>query len=609
MAHFAQGGRKDAGKISRKDTQTSKVAKPAVSTPSAMNAVSQSAPASSDQLIQLQQQLGNQAVSQLLGKVQRRPATNATKAPPAIGMKGGEAPTPVQSQIEQARGGGQALDGSVAEAVGGKLGADFNGVRVHTDSKADTLNRSLSAKAFTTGKDIFFSQGTYSPNTASGQQLLAHELTHVVQQSGSRNTKPQTKLKVGPAHDGFEAQADRRARQVGGGGQASQNLAEGLPQGGGTVQRGWIQRLAYNDSPVPDLSPATIDELSKTPSGQEGAYKARQGGTKVWLKFTEKQDAMAAEYGNMVIGSSTGLQVPGSRYFLRGTAQFNALAGNVTAWKTDARTPLGSRITQDADNDVQKEVATVMENLRGESAEALAQDPAQHAPLLEALLRPSVLKDMAEMLVIDAILGNSDRIDRGTRHPLANIGNFFVTPDFTHLATIDNAAERTGAITGNNLAQGFTNKSLMLKDVMNPNFVRRAVDSLCDALVETARPIDGGALGLSLAEGVRQMITVRLMAAVTQARRDVVTQMKVKNNKNTMKAQHATLSEDLRNDFMRPNWDTLRIKAKYLDLRNKGASDEVAINAALKHLEHKNDKANNQLLRQRLPGIGKIFKV
>jgi Domain of unknown function (DUF4157) len=602
MAHFAQGGRKASGKINRKETKTASVAKPAVSTPSAINAVSQSAPASPDQLVQLQQQYGNRAVSQLLGKVQRQPAT---KVQPAIGMKGGEAPAPVQSQIERARGGGQALDGTVAETVGGKLGADFNGVRVHTDSKADTLNRSLSAKAFTTGKDIFFSQGTYCPGTPSGQQLLTHELTHVVQQSGSRNTKAQTKLKVGSAHDGFEAQADRIAGQVGRG----QNLAEGLTQGGGTVQRGWIQRLAYTDAPVPNFAPANIDELSKTPSGQEGAYKARQGGTKVWLKFTAKSDAMAAEYGNMVIGNSTGLAVPGSRYFLNGTAQFNALAGNVTAWATDARTPVGSRITQDAANDVHKEVATVMENLRGLPADAVAQDPAQHAPLIEALLRASVLKDMAEMLVIDAILGNSDRLDRGARHPLANIGNFFITPDFTHLATIDNAAERTGEITGNNLAQGFTSKSLMLKDVAEPAFVRRAVNSLCDALVETARPIDGGALGISLSEGTRQMITTRLIAAVTQARRDVVAQMQVKNNKNTMKAQHATLSQDLRNDFTKPNWDTLRIKAKYLDLRNKGASDEDAIKTALKHLEHKNQKANNQLLRQRLPGLGKIFKV
>jgi hypothetical protein len=67
----------------------------------------------------------------------------------------------------------------------GAFGADFSGVRVHTDSKSDSLNRSVQAKAFTTGSDIFFRSGTYQPASSGGQELLAHELTHVVQQGGA----------------------------------------------------------------------------------------------------------------------------------------------------------------------------------------------------------------------------------------------------------------------------------------------------------------------------------------------------------------------------------------------------------------------------------------
>ncbi|NOZ70116.1 MAG: DUF4157 domain-containing protein [Deferribacteres bacterium] len=63
-----------------------------------------------------------------------------------------------------------------------RFGADFSSVRVHTDSNAVQMNRQLNAQAFTYGKDIYFGAGRYSPGTASGRRLLAHELTHVVQQ-------------------------------------------------------------------------------------------------------------------------------------------------------------------------------------------------------------------------------------------------------------------------------------------------------------------------------------------------------------------------------------------------------------------------------------------
>ena len=64
------------------------------------------------------------------------------------------------------------------------FGADFSGVKVHTDATSDELNQAIQAKAFTTGEDIFFRSGAYEPSSWGGQELLAHELTHVVQQNG-----------------------------------------------------------------------------------------------------------------------------------------------------------------------------------------------------------------------------------------------------------------------------------------------------------------------------------------------------------------------------------------------------------------------------------------
>ncbi len=155
--------------------------------------------ASSEQIAQLQHRYGNRAVQHLIQSAQ----TAQVQREASVGLEGGEVSGDLRSQIHAAGGGGQALDKSAGSQMGGVVGADFSNVKVHTDSEADTLNRSLSAKAFTLGNDVFFSEGAYSPGTQSGQQLLAHELTHIVQQGGAASqpkaNTPPTKTLAGPA--------------------------------------------------------------------------------------------------------------------------------------------------------------------------------------------------------------------------------------------------------------------------------------------------------------------------------------------------------------------------------------------------------------------------
>ena len=103
------------------------------------------------------------------------------------------------------------MDSGAREQMEPTFGADFSGVRVHADTEADTLNRAVSARAFTTGQDIFFREGEYNPGSSSGRELLAHELTHVVQQN-SNQINP--KLSINQPHDEFELKADRMARMV-----------------------------------------------------------------------------------------------------------------------------------------------------------------------------------------------------------------------------------------------------------------------------------------------------------------------------------------------------------------------------------------------------------
>ncbi len=87
----------------------------------------------------------------------------------------------IESSVNSLKGGGQPLSESTRSYFEPRFGSDFSSVRIHNDSKAAETAKSINAKAFTTGKDVVFGAGQYSPGTSTGKQLLAHELTHVVQ--------------------------------------------------------------------------------------------------------------------------------------------------------------------------------------------------------------------------------------------------------------------------------------------------------------------------------------------------------------------------------------------------------------------------------------------
>ncbi|HEX7839500.1 MAG TPA: DUF4157 domain-containing protein [Kofleriaceae bacterium] len=90
-----------------------------------------------------------------------------------------------EAELEGARRGGQALPGPLRAGMEEAFGQDFAPVRVHTDAAADRLSRAFGARAFTTGHDLFFRGGEYDPASRGGQETIAHELTHVVQQRGA----------------------------------------------------------------------------------------------------------------------------------------------------------------------------------------------------------------------------------------------------------------------------------------------------------------------------------------------------------------------------------------------------------------------------------------
>ena len=123
----------------------------------------------------------------------------------------GRAHPDVEQTIARTRGGGQPLDGSTRETVGGALGDPLSDVRVHTDDTANRLATSVSARAFTTGSDVYFAKGEYNPGSSEGNRLLAHELSHVVQQRGAPTEGP---LTVSQPGDALEQEADQASSGI-----------------------------------------------------------------------------------------------------------------------------------------------------------------------------------------------------------------------------------------------------------------------------------------------------------------------------------------------------------------------------------------------------------
>lgn len=113
-------------------------------------------------------------------------------------------------------GGGSPLDDGVRTSMESRMGQDFGDVRVHTGDAAHDSARSVSAHAYTVGSNIVFQRGAYDPGSSSGQTLLAHELTHVVQQrQGPVDGTPSAGgVSVSSPSDRFEVEAAVNAERV-----------------------------------------------------------------------------------------------------------------------------------------------------------------------------------------------------------------------------------------------------------------------------------------------------------------------------------------------------------------------------------------------------------
>ena len=108
---------------------------------------------------------------------------------------------------------GQPLDATTRTFMESRFGHDFSQVRVHTDTKAAEAAEAVNARAYTVGQNVVFGAGQYTLDTTIGKKLLAHELTHTIQQ-GNQNPAYQSELQIGSTSDPAEAVADKMGHAI-----------------------------------------------------------------------------------------------------------------------------------------------------------------------------------------------------------------------------------------------------------------------------------------------------------------------------------------------------------------------------------------------------------
>lgn len=194
------------------------------------------------------------------------PGGGAPGAPPRGGAPDGqrraappEALSDVFSHWSEAQpgrrqaGAGASLPTSIQARFERSLGTDLGGVRLHTDAAADRSAQALQARAFTHGQDVYFGAGQYDPASAEGQELLAHEVAHTVQQRGAPAV--QHKLEVSQPGDALEQEAD----------QAAESMMTGRPAAVSTgAAPGKVSRASLRDKARGLLGPLLDKDIPST---------------------------------------------------------------------------------------------------------------------------------------------------------------------------------------------------------------------------------------------------------------------------------------------------------------------------------------------------------
>jgi hypothetical protein len=167
---------------------------------------------------------GEEQVTDHVGKAGVEGRTDVLGGAGMLGLQRAVGNSGVTAMVEGERssvhdvvsGGGRPLEPEVRGEMEGRLGHDFSDVRVHDDSAAHDSAKGVDAHAYTVGSNVVFQRDKYDPGSDAGKTMLAHELTHVVQQRSGpvEGTSAPGGIKVSDPSDRFEREASANAERV-----------------------------------------------------------------------------------------------------------------------------------------------------------------------------------------------------------------------------------------------------------------------------------------------------------------------------------------------------------------------------------------------------------
>jgi hypothetical protein len=349
-----------------------------------------------------------------------------------------EAGPNLENSLAAHKGSGSPLPEETRAYMEPRFGADFSGVRVHTGGEAVQMNKELKAQAFTHGQDIYLGTGRYDPGSTAGKRLLAHELTHVVQQGGAQ----------------VQARSESAgAREA----SATADISRYAPTQESQPE---IQRLPWQNTNWADAT-----EVKASGSGARGVLfvKDETADPPVVVKSGQMMDVevpLAANIHQQVLGGGQGPQewgasVPGARVVSQDegrtikTALSDKVQGNERAENVLERTDqpgtlvfqyatgvefgkaLGLPLTGKSTKKHSKKkgfLKRMYNKLRGKSTRTM-----RSASALNVFLDPGFWTTMGKVSAVDIFTGNRDRLIG-----LFNLANFLVDMQARTIGVIDN---------------------------------------------------------------------------------------------------------------------------------------------------------------------------
>jgi Domain of unknown function (DUF4157) len=221
--------------------------------------------------------------------------------------RGGRAPAVPAIVHDVLRSPGQPLDRGTRAAMESGFGRDFSAVRIHNDAQAAKSAGAVNALAYTVGRDVVFARNQFALTTKEGQRLLAHELTHVVQQGSDSHRAPQS---IGREDDSFEREADRSAEDVAARGSRHEETATGAA---GVLQRTPARKVSCAPGPLNLPNGDVVDDPVGVITAAENRANELLDQAIGELDFTRQQILAGAPIGFPTIsdGLATGLRLIG----------------------------------------------------------------------------------------------------------------------------------------------------------------------------------------------------------------------------------------------------------------------------------------------------------